>query len=299
MAKTHSSLTGADLHGPQSFDLENATEIWTVSQSINKVNLSGSLLPNDEASFDLGSAALSWKDIYVSSGSIKFVDPSDNSVLQTLTADSSGISFGGGNVSGSTISGSKLHVVGDAFIGGNLTLGDADTDSISITADLTSNLTPNADITYDLGTTAKQWKDIYVGRALVGQTGSLHISSSLTVLMDGKAGMLLPSASGDPTVSGTSEKGMTYFNLTDNLMKVYSGTDWVPVGSTETKDNILSIAADSDGDNASSAIKMRVDGTADAQNKMILQSTNSHEMTGSINISGSITATAPHTASTS
>jgi hypothetical protein len=290
MAKTHSSLTGADLHAPQSFDLENATEIWTVSQSINKINLSGSLLPNDEASFDLGSAALSWKDIYVSSGSIKFIDPSDNSVLQTLTADTSGISFGGGNVSGSTISGSKLHIVGDSFIGGNLTLGDADTDSISITADLTSNLTPNADVTYDLGTTAKQWKDLYVGRALVGQTGSLHISSSFTVLMDGKAGMLLPSASGDPTVSGTSEKGMTYFNTTDNLMKVYSGTDWVPVGSTETKDNILSIAADSDANNASSAIKMRVDGTADAQNKMILQSTNSHEMTGSINVSGSITA---------
>ena len=206
MAKTHSSLTGADLHGPQSFTLENATEVWTVSQSINKVNISSSFLPTEEAAFDLGSAALSWKDIYVSSGSIKFIDPSDNSVLQTLTADSVGISFGGGNVSGSTISGSKLHIVGDSFIGGNLTLGDADTDSISITADLTSNLTTNADITYDLGTTAKQWKDLYVGRALVGQTGSLHISSSLTVLMDGKAGMLLPSASSDPTVSGTSEK---------------------------------------------------------------------------------------------
>ena len=78
MAKTHSSLTGADLHAPQSFTLENATEIWNVSQSINKVNLSGSLLPTDEASFDLGSAALSWKDLYVSSGSIKFIDPSDN-----------------------------------------------------------------------------------------------------------------------------------------------------------------------------------------------------------------------------
>ena len=299
MAKKHSALTGADLHGPQSFVLENATEIWHVTQSVNKVNVSSSLLPTEEAAFDLGSAALSWKDIYVSSGSIKFVDPSDNSVLQTLTADSNGISFGGGNVSGSVISGSKLHIVGDSFIGGNLTLGDADTDSISISADLTSNLTPNADITYDLGTTAKQWKDLYVGRALVGQTGSLHISSSLTVLMDGKAGMLLPSASSDPTVSGTSEKGMTYFNLTDNLMKVYSGTDWVPVGSTETKDNVLSIAADSDANNASSAIKMRVDGTANAQNKLVLQSTNVHEMTGSINVSGSITANTVHSASTS
>ena len=289
MAKTHSSLTGADLHNPKGMSVENTTQLFAVTQSVNKVNLSGSFLPTDEASFDLGSAALSWKDIYVSSGSIKFIDPSDNSVLQTLTADSSGISFGGGNVSGSTISGSKLHIVGNAFIGGNLTLGDADTDTISITADFTSNLIPNADITYDLGSTSKQWRDVYTGRALVGQTGSLHISSSLTVLMDGRAGMLLPSASSDPTVSGTSEKGMTYFNLTDNLMKVYSGTDWVPVGSTETKDNVLSIAADSDANNASSAIKMRVDGTSDAQNKLVLNSSNIHEITGSLNISSSIT----------
>jgi hypothetical protein len=267
MAKTHSSLTGVDLHNPKGMGVENTTQLFAVTQSVNKVNLSGSFLPTDNSSFDLGSGVASWNNIYLAGN------------------------IASANVSGSVISGSKLHIVGDTFIGGNLTLGDADTDSISITADLTSNLTPNADITYDLGTTAKQWKDLYVGRALIGQTGSLHISSSLTVLMDGKAGMLLPSASSDPTVSGTSEKGMTYFNTTDNLMKVYSGTDWVPVGSTETKDNILSMVADSDGNNASSAIKMRVDGTANAQNKLVLQSTNVHEMTGSINISGSITAT--------
>ena len=194
-------------------------------------------------------------------------------------------SFGYLSVSGNS------SLTGDLTLGGNITIGDADSDSININADITSNLIPNANITYDLGSTAKRWNDLYTERALIGQTGTLHISSSLTVLMDGKAGMLLPSASSDPTVSGTSEKGMTYFNLTDNLMKVYSGTDWVPVGSTETKDNILSIVADSDGNNASSAIKMRIDGTADAQNKLILQSTNLHEMTGSINISGSITAT--------
>ena len=198
MAKKHSALTGADLHEPKGFSNEGTTVLWHVTQSVNKVNLSGSFLPTDNSSFDLGSSAASWNNIY-------------------LTGN-----IASANVSGSVISGSKLHVVGDAFIGGNLTIGDADTDSVSITADLTSNLIPNANITYDLGSTAKRWNDLYTERALIGQTGTMHISSSLTVLMDGKAGMLLPSASGDPTVSGTSEKGMTYFNTTDNLMKVYS-----------------------------------------------------------------------------
>ena len=64
MAKKHSSLTGADLHAPQGFSNENATEIWHVTQSANKVNLSGSFLPTEEAAFDLGSAALSFKDGY-------------------------------------------------------------------------------------------------------------------------------------------------------------------------------------------------------------------------------------------
>ena len=179
MAKKHSALTGADLHNPKGMGVENTTQILAVTQSVNKVNLSGSFLPTNDVSFDLGSATKAWKDVYVSSGSIKFINPADNSVLQTLTADSNGVSFGGGDVSGSVISGSKLHVVGDAFIGGNLTLGDADTDSISITADLTSNLTPNANVTYDLGSTSKRWKDLYTERALIGQTGTMHTSSLL------------------------------------------------------------------------------------------------------------------------
>ena len=188
MAKTHSSLTGTDLHAPQGFGNENATEVWIVSQSINKVQLSGSFLPQTTNVFDLGSTTQHWKDVYISSGSIKFVDPTTNAVIQQIKASADGVSFISGsgvvaNISGSVLSGSKLHIVGDTFIGGNLTLGDADTDSISITADFTSNLIPNADITYDLGSTSKQWRDVYTGRALVGQTGSLHISSSLTVLM--------------------------------------------------------------------------------------------------------------------
>ena len=83
-----------------------------------------------------------------------------------------------GNVSGSVISGSKLHVVGDAFIGGNLTIGDADTDSVSITADLTSNLTPNTDSTYDIGSLTKYWRNAYIDTLTT--TGNVSGSSVST-----------------------------------------------------------------------------------------------------------------------
>jgi|TARA_B100000315_G_scaffold198341_1_gene189863 hypothetical protein len=162
MAKKHSALTGADLHNPKGMGVENTTQILAVTQSVNKVNLSGSFLPTNDVSFDLGSATKAWKDVYVSSGSIKFINPADNSVLQTLTADSNGVSFGGGDVSGSVISGSKLHVVGDTFIGGTLTLGDADTDTIKVVAEYSGSMIPDVDDAFDLGETGKEWKDLHI-----------------------------------------------------------------------------------------------------------------------------------------
>ena len=83
-----------------------------------------------------------------------------NQLNHKLKVKKGGIEVTNGNISGSSTStGSfgKLEVAGnstltgDITIGGNMTLGDADTDSINITADLTSNLIPNADSTYNIG----------------------------------------------------------------------------------------------------------------------------------------------------
>ena len=138
MAKKHSALTGADLHNPKGMGVENATQILAVTQSVNKVNVSSSFLPTDNSSFDLGSAALSWNNIY-------------------LTGN-----IASSNVSGSVISGSKLHVVGDSFIGGTLTLGDADTDTIKVVAEYSGSMIPDVDDAFDLGETGKEWKDLHI-----------------------------------------------------------------------------------------------------------------------------------------
>lgn len=168
MAKRHSQLTGTDLHHPKGLDVENTTQVLTISQSVNQATLSGSLLPNNDSSFDLGSASKAWKDLYVSSGSVKFVNPADNSILQTMTADSTGVSFGSGQISGSTISGSALHVEGNAKVTGNLTLGgtielgDADTDTIKVAAEYSGSMIPDVDNAFDLGSSSKEWKDLYL-----------------------------------------------------------------------------------------------------------------------------------------
>ena len=50
--------------------------------------------------------------------------------------------------------GGNLTVTGNAVISGNLTFGDADTDSINLAAEIDSNIIPNTDNTYDLGSSS-------------------------------------------------------------------------------------------------------------------------------------------------
>ena len=94
-----------------------------------------------------------------------------------------------GSISGSVVStGSfgRLEIAGDSSltgdvtIGGNINIGDADTDSLTIAADLTSNLVPNADSTFDIGTSAKNWK---VGH--IEQVSSTNITASSDISSSG------------------------------------------------------------------------------------------------------------------
>ena len=146
--------------------------------------ISGSLIPDAKESHDLGTAARPWKEIFVSTSSLNFVNPANDSVIQTLAATEDGFDFGGADVSGSTISGSKLHVTGDAFIGGNLTLGDANTDSIEITADLTSDLIPNASDSFNLGSETQRWNDLFLSGSISASGGPVDIDSATTVAIN-------------------------------------------------------------------------------------------------------------------
>ena len=81
----------------------------------------------------------------------------------------------GSNVS---VSGS-LVVKNDVTIGGHLYIGDEDTDSVTFSAEVSSSVVPDANITYDLGSSAKQWNHVYLDSLVVNTiTASSDISSS-------------------------------------------------------------------------------------------------------------------------
>jgi hypothetical protein len=56
----------------------------------------------------------------------------------------------------------NVNATGNVVIGGNITIGDALTDNIVINASIQSDLIPQADNTYDLGSTSFRWKSAYV-----------------------------------------------------------------------------------------------------------------------------------------
>ena len=92
------------------------------------------------------------------------------------------------------------------FRGGTINIGDADTDDVVVGGEFASNLVPTTDGLYDLGTSGKQWRDLYVNGTI--DTDQLNVSgvSTFTGTID---------ANGDLDVDGRTELDTT--NISETL----------------------------------------------------------------------------------
>ncbi len=72
------------------------------------------------------------------------------------------------NATGYNVTASNLQLLGSASIagdltlGGNLTVGNADFDVVKFLAEVSSSITPDVNNSFDLGTSAKNWRTLYV-----------------------------------------------------------------------------------------------------------------------------------------
>ena len=76
------------------------------------------------------------------------------------------------------------------FNGGTLTLGDANTDNIVFGGEVDSHIIPDDDGTFDLGSSTKEWKDVYID-------GTAHVD---TLDVDENAGII-----GNLTLTGNGD----------------------------------------------------------------------------------------------
>ena len=180
-----------------------------VTTPLNKVEISDT--NNREGVFvDVGSSSV--EQLRIQDGVIVPVTNND------VDLGTSSIKFKDGYFAG------NLTVDGDITLGGVITLGDADTDSITLGAEVNSHVIPNIDGTYDLGSTTKEWRNLYIdGTAnidsLVADTADINggtidgatiATSNITVgsgkTLDVSAGTLTLAAnqiSGDKVEGGT------------------------------------------------------------------------------------------------
>jgi len=120
------------------------------------------------------------------------------------------------NSTGLTLAG-NLHATGTITADGDITLGDASTDSVTFTAKVGSNIVPTADSTYDLGSDpgssgqawANVWADTFNGALSGNATTATALETARNiggVSFDGTANIDLPgvNTAGDQDTSGNA-----------------------------------------------------------------------------------------------
>ena len=144
---------------------------------------------------------------------------------------------------------------GDVTIAGNIQVGDANTDSITVAADFESNLVPNADKLYSLGSATKAWNTLFVNTI----TGADEIIS-----FGGTGAIAVPSA--NTGLRPTGPAGLLRFNSDEGRFEGWDGTQWSGLaGSVIDLDRNTYIVAESSAGADNNQLDFYTDGVQRAQ----------------------------------
>ncbi len=156
-------------------------------------------------------------------------------------------------------------ITGNLTVSGNTTLGDAATDTVTLTADIASTLIPDTDDTYDIGAVGSEWRNLYID-------GTANVDSLVADTADINGGTI------DGTViGGITPAAVTTSSLVATTADINAGTiDNTVIGAitpvagtfttaTATTGNITSVNATTvDSTNIEVTNVKAKDGTASA-----------------------------------
>ena len=248
----------------------------------------GAIVPVTDSDIDLGTTSLRFKDTFT------------DSITTTGNVDV------GGNL---TVTGTTT------FNGGTLTLGDAADDNVVFGADVNSNIIPNTDNAYDLGSSSQEWKDLYVdgiayldginfnGTAITSTAAELNILDGVTStaaelnILDGVTSTTAELNILDGVTSSTAELNIldgvtataTEINLLDGVTSTTAELNILDgVTSTATELNLL------DGVTATTTELNYVDvataGTVEASKAIVVDSNKDFTGARNITITGELDA---------
>ena len=211
----------------------------------------GAIVPVTDNDIDLGTSLLEFKDLYL--------DGTAN--IDSLIADT--VDINAGTIDGTTIGATSAStgafttlaasgattLSGTLSVEGNTTLGNAATDTVTFTADVSSNILPSADSTYDLGDGSTYWANAYIDA--VTTTGNVAIGGNLTVT--GNATIAGNLTFGDAATDTVAFSADVASNLLPSADGTYSlgavGSEWqdLYIDGTANIDSLVADTADING----------------------------------------------------
>lgn len=187
--------------------------------STDRVTITGlinsDVQPSSNLTYSLGTTGLRWLNVYASNGYFAALDVSgsvavgDNVTVSnnvvvnnnvnaaSFTVGSSVVSnttgvFTTGTVNAATLSVDNIFVANstgvlantDVTINGNTTIGSGSSDTVSVLAEVSSNLIPSANVTYNIGDITDRWNYVYAANVHSTQgyfEGNVQIAGDLIV----------------------------------------------------------------------------------------------------------------------
>ena len=156
----------------------------------------------------------------------------------------------------------NVDISGNLVLGGNITIGDADSDDISFGGELTSHIIPNADNTYDLGSSTKEWRNAYFDGTVTSDAFAGPLTGDVTGNVSGTAATVTTAAQSNITSLGT----LTTLTV-DNV--IVNGTT---IGHTSDTDlltltsGVLTVAGELDATTLDISGDADIDGTLETDN---------------------------------
>ena len=197
--------------------------IEVIGPSQDVVATASALRPKTTNTVDLGTSVLKYKDAYLAG---------DLNIDGTVTSSGS-VSLGSTSITGTLAVSTDTTLTGNLTANGNTTLGNADTDTVTVNADIASSLIPSVDDSYDLGAVGSEWRDAYIDGTAYIDTGSIDTANVATLNVSGNADV-----DGDLTVTG---------DINASITGVAATADALTTARTITIAGVTSGAANFDG----------------------------------------------------
>jgi hypothetical protein len=135
----------------------------------------------------------------------------------------------------------NISATGNITIGGNLTIGDALTDTITINASIRSDLIPETDNSYDLGSSSYKWRAVYAQGIFATNLslstfdiGNIHLENNTITTTSSSDLVLDPSGSGSVRIGNFAVRDNTITNVVSGSITeiTQSGTGYFKIAGT-------------------------------------------------------------------